>query len=79
MSRNFYYPIGASAPAVVGEYGYYVPSLMNSKGMIHYWNVSTTERENTICHFSHTSSYLNVKGCRLVGRIINIKQNLTTY
>ena len=55
MSRNFYYPIGASAPAVVGEYGYYVPSLVNSNGMIHYWNVSTTGRENTICHFSHHS------------------------
>ena len=79
MSGNFITPIGASIPAVVGEYGYYVASLLESTGMIHYWNVSTTGRENTICHFSHHSPYLNVNGSRLIGRIINVKQNLTTY
>jgi hypothetical protein len=66
-------------PSVAGEYGYYVPSLMKSNGMIHYWSISTTGKENTLCHFSHSSPYLNVNGARLIGRIINVKNTLSTY
>ena len=51
MSHNFHIPSGASVPAITGEYAYYVPSLMGTSGMIHYWNISTPDKHSAFCHF----------------------------
>ena len=79
MSRNFHIPIGASVPATAGEYAYYVPSLMGTNGMIHYWNVSTPGKDSTYCHFSHSSPCLNINGAKMIGRIINVRKQLASY
>ena len=79
MSHNFHIPSGASVPAITGEYAYYVPSLMGTSGMIHYWNISTPDKHSAFCHFSYPSPNLSLRGVRLVGRIINMRKQLASY
>lgn len=71
--------MSASIPAVVGEYAYYANSLMGTDKMLHYWNISTPEKPDTFCHFSHPSPNLNIRGAVMMGRIVNIRRQLATY
>ena len=76
---NCAYPSTCSLPAQVGEYAYYSSRVDTNSGMLHYWNVKTTARNSTVCHFSHYSPNLSRPGLVCKGRILSVNNELTTY